>query len=136
MRKFYFIILITLISIAADELDATTRVKNCRKYWCEGTEGICWIMYQNGNPITCPGRPMWSDEPCLDIEVPPCPQGYMQANNYFIGTDPIDPEIGIGIINGLLYYTNNPVDMKTSYEFEDSQIFNTYSEWFAAVMQQ
>lgn len=106
------------------------------EYWCEGNDGKCVPLAWDGDKISVwkagklhAGNPLRKG---VDIIVPDTPLGYEYAYDYFIPDDPANPEIGRGVINGLIYYTINGEETIFTYEFDDSVVYTNLTDWLNA----
>jgi hypothetical protein len=143
MKKILMIIIFVfaIFGLAVSETNAKTKKKPKQvtfQCWCEGYEPPHCVMIKrnaNGDEVWVPGvfhpgTPGGSMEEVLD-----CPVGYNEETKFFISTDPNNPEIGTGYINGLIYYSDNPSLPFDYYEFDDTIIYSSFSEWHAAAIQ-
>lgn len=133
MKKMMMITLafIGLLLINNSNLFAVAKTKVVTAYYCDFGPGHCLKFQGNGDIwLTIPGvlKTITIRVPAVAESVPDVPEGYYSVNKFFLFSEPANQNVGIGLINGVLHYSDvNPEFYY--YELEDQEVITDYNLW-------
>ena len=127
MKKVIFVAL-TIILTLTFAIDGFAKAKKAKQKNCPGG-GHCYLLMKNGNMEAWRvGNPNKIYDDDISLDVMDMPIGYQQTINFFIPENELIQNIGEGVINGLIYFSDfSPVAY--FYEFDESLIFSDYQSW-------
>lgn len=132
MKKLLIIAIAIIGIVFANPINtkADVKTKTVTAYYCDHGPGYCLTFYGQGDiSITIPGvLKTISIRIPIDNIVPNPPVGYEEFTKFFLFTNSPDQTTGIGLLDGVLHYSEQNPEFYY-YELEGQTVITNYSEW-------